>query len=66
MLDAFIRENMLRRLFSFRRPKQEEKENATDNIQKENVDPNPQVQCQCKVFICVYSVSNLSDFYLAL
>ncbi|XP_078373572.1 uncharacterized protein LOC144657137 isoform X2 [Oculina patagonica] len=46
VLDAFIRENMLRRLFSFRRPKQEEKENAADNIQKENVDPNSQTVVQ--------------------
>lgn len=42
VLDSLIRENMLRRLFSFRKPKQEEKEDF-DIIQKENVDPNSQV-----------------------
>lgn len=42
VLDSLLRENMFRRLFSFRKPKQEEKENF-DIIQKENVDPNSQV-----------------------
>lgn len=49
VLDSLIRENMLRRLFSFRKPKQEEKDNF-DIIQKENVDPNSQVLFQC-IFI---------------
>lgn len=42
VLDAFIRENMLRRLFSFRKSKQEDDDNAES--QKENVDPNSQLQ----------------------
>lgn len=46
VLDSLIRENMLRRLFSFRKPKQEETDNF-DIIQKETVDPNSQVQFQC-------------------
>ena len=43
VLDTFISESMLRRLFSFRRPKLEEKETPGE-LQKENADPNCQVQ----------------------
>ncbi|KAM7430162.1 hypothetical protein ABFA07_019092 [Porites harrisoni] len=41
VLDTFIRENMLRRFFSFRRPKLDEKE-TVDELEKENIAPNSQ------------------------